>query len=435
MRQHRIALLLTFALVAIHLPASAQKFQLKTIQFRGAPDYTNDELMAAAGLAKGATLTADEMQQCINRLSKTGAFDGAQYIFNGQDLVFILKPAEHLYPMRLMNLPLDSGPNASPMPSPALNAAIHAKLPLYHGKVPLEGTLLNGVETILTDQLVALGIKATLQAAPFQAASEQAVSSIAFNITTPLVLVGEIQTDGTQLDPMVQQILASITGSPYDVEGTPDAIVKNVSELYTDMGYLDVQAHVAQQPNLLVTQGTVRIPFELTLIPGALYKVMSIQLAPDMLVTQADFDKQSQVHPGDAANMVHVGQNWHYIERQYHNHGYIKARILPNATLNHTLHTVSYTVTADPGPVYTMGKLVIENVSDDIRTMMLAAWKMPEGAVFNEGSVLSFYAIDASVNPQLYRLFHAVNCKYTLRPNDGTKTVDVVLRLERRPSV
>ena len=39
-----------------------------------------------------------------------------------------------------------------------------------------------------------------------------------------------------------------------------------------------------------------------------------------------------------------------------------------------------------------MGTLNIENVSDELRTMMLAAWKMPPGAVFNEGSILGFFA-------------------------------------------
>jgi outer membrane protein assembly factor BamA len=432
MRMYVSALVLASAFVASVFPAYAQKFQPKSIQFQGAPEYSNDELMAAAGLTKGAMLTAAEMQDRINRLSQTGVFDGVQFTFNGQDLIFVLKPAAHLYSVRLGNLPLGSGPE----PSAALNAEIHAKLPLYHGKVPLEGGLLDGVRAILTDRLATLGIKATVQAAPFQGANDQAVGAMAFSISTPQILIGEVQPDGgAQLDPMVQKVLASITGSPYDVEGAPDAIVKDVSTIYTEMGYLDVQVEAARQPNLVVAQDAVRVPFRISLAPGTQYKVTAIQLAPDMLVSQADFDKQSHVHPGDLANAEHIAQNWHYIERQYHNRGYIKARIEPKATLDHSAHTVSYAVTAAPGPVYSMGKLTIENVSDDLRTMMLSAWTMPEGTVFNEGAILSYYAVDASVNAKLYRLFHAVNCKYTLHPNDDAKTVDVVLRLEKRQAV
>jgi hypothetical protein len=66
---------------------------------------------------------------------------------------------------------------------------------------------------------------------------------------------------------------------------------------------------------------------------------------------------------------------------------------------------------------------------------MLAAWTMKQGETFNEGKILSYYAMDqsdAKADQRLVRLFHNVNCKFTLHPNDGTRTVDVVLRLEKR---
>jgi len=53
------------------------------------------------------------------------------------------------------------------------------------------------------------------------------------------------------------------------------------------------------------------------------------------------------------------------------------------------------------------------------------------GAVFNEGSILGFYATH-DVNPALERTVASANLKYVLTLNDDTHTVDVVLRLERR---
>jgi hypothetical protein len=78
-----------------------------------------------------------------------------------------------------------------------------------------------------------------------------------------------------------------------------------------------------------------------------------------------------------------------------------------------------------------MGALNIENVSDELRTLMLAAWKMPAGAVFNEGSILGFFAT-TSVNPKLERVFATVDVKYVMRPNDDSRTVDLTLRLEKK---
>jgi outer membrane protein insertion porin family len=158
----------------------------------------------------------------------------------------------------------------------------------------------------------------------------------------------------------------------------------------------------------------------------------SIQLAPDVLVSQADFDHQSHLHPGDIADGQHVTANWQYVSCQYHNKGYMKAAVHPVPTFDRVQGTVSFAVTVEPGPVYNMGALRIDNVSDALRTQMLAAWKMPAGAVFNEGAILGFFATHG-VNPALERVFSTVNYKYNLALNDDAHTVDVVLRLEKRP--
>jgi hypothetical protein len=62
---------------------------------------------------------------------------------------------------------------------------------------------------------------------------------------------------------------------------------------------------------------------------------------------------------------------------------------------------------------------------------MLAAWKVPAGSVFNEGSILSFFAT-RGVNPALEQVFSGANCKYFMHPNDSTHVVDVILTLEKK---
>ncbi|MGA2673236.1 MAG: POTRA domain-containing protein, partial [Terracidiphilus sp.] len=105
------------------LPAPAQKFLPKTIQFKGDPEYTNQELLAAAGLKQGVVLTVAEMKDHFDRLSQTGVFESVVYKFDGVDLVFTLMPAALLYPIRLENLPL--------IPGKELDAALHERFPLY----------------------------------------------------------------------------------------------------------------------------------------------------------------------------------------------------------------------------------------------------------------------------------------------------------------
>lgn len=156
-----------------------------------------------------------------------------------------------------------------------------------------------------------------------------------------------------------------------------------------------------------------------------------MQLSPDLIVTQANFDKQSGLRTGEVVSLQKLRENWRFITRKYHDKGYMKVEIHPVATFDHTQGVVSYTVTAEPGPVYTMGTLKILNVSDDLRNAIVAAWKVPSGSVYNEGAIRGFLATH-DVNPALERVFASVNAFYTERVNDGARTIDVDLTLEKK---
>jgi outer membrane protein insertion porin family len=403
----------------------AQKFLPKSIQFKGDAEYTDQELLAAAGLKKGAVLTSAEMQDHAKQLMDSGVFDNLTYKFDGIDLVFSLIPAAQLYPLRLQNLPL--------APGKELDAQLHERFPLYHGKVPAEGGLMEQVRQALEEMLAAKGISAAITATPSSAqAGKGAFVSLA--IAAPPVLIGEIHPDtaSVALDSEAEEILAKLTGSPYDRDGSPSQIATYLGNFYRDQGYLEADIHANPQGAPVITPEAIRIPFLVSVSPGQQYKLKSIQLAPGLAVTQAEFDRQSTIHPGDIAGGQRLTEDWVLIARLYHDKGYMRPSVHPTPSFDRAPGTVSFGVSVESGPVYTMGKLSIENVGDDLRPAMLAAWKMPAGAVFNESAVRNYFFLE-DADPLLKRVFAVVNCRYNLQLNDVTHTVDVVLRLEKRP--
>jgi outer membrane protein assembly factor BamA len=104
--------------------------------------------------------------------------------------------------------------------------------------------------------------------------------------------------------------------------------------------------------------------------------------------------------------------------------------VTPHPQFDETAGIVNYTLEVQPGPVYTMGKLTIENGADDLRAAMLAAWKMPAGAVFNASAIQTYYSSQG--NTALGRTFASTKFKYKLATNIETHTVDVTLLLERK---
>lgn len=423
MRKVQYVLLAGIVCLGAALSALSQTFQPKAIHFSGTSAYSDQELLSAIALHGGSVLSTEDLNARTQKLLDTGLFASISYKFDGNDLIFQVKPSDQLYPVRLENIPLTTGPE--------LEAKIRDRVPLYRGKVPAEGALLNNVRAALEDFLKAQAIPATIQTAPHAESGQPTATAISFTIVSPRMFIGQVQFDQPAVDPDAQKALTRISGAAYDHDGSAAAISGCVSEVYRAKGYLDVKVDASQLPDMSISPEAVRIPFRVSVTSGPQYKVEGIQLAPDVIVTQTDFDKQAQTHPGDVASAEHIDANWRFIERQYHNRGFMRAQVKPVATLDRSTARVSYSVTALPGPVYTMGKLTIENVSDELRAAILKAWKMPAGSVFNEGAILGFFAT-YGVNPQLERIFTTVTVKYVLHVKDDSHTVDTTIRLERK---
>ncbi|MGA2350962.1 MAG: POTRA domain-containing protein [Terracidiphilus sp.] len=425
MKRKPFLLFAVLVVFAASLPVAAQMFVPKTIQFKGVPEYSDQELLSAAGLKKGEAVAYSDVNGDMQKLLDTGLFASCRYVYNGVDLIFTLAPSPALYLVRLENLPL--------APGKELDAALHNRLPLYHGKVPFDGGLTEQVRQALEEMLAAKGIKATVVALPRTDPKLNEVTAMGYSITTPPVRVGEIHLDGASapLDPNAMEILSKLTGKDYDLEGSPSQIETYLGNYYHDKGYLEAAIHATAQTTPVIAPEAIHIPFQVSVAPGALYKLKGIQLAPDIPITQAEFDHQSRIDPGDTATSQDLIEDWQFIEQRYHNKGYMRAVVRPTPSFDRAQATVSFTVTAEPGPVYTMGKLTIENTADDLRAAMLAAWKMPAGAVFNQAAAIGFYATH-DVNPALERTIASNKFIFSTRLNDETHTVDVALRLEKK---
>ncbi len=418
--------LAAFSFILAALPVIGQNFQPKAIRFTGAPDYSDQELLGTVGLTPGTVLSYAEMNRNAQKLVDTGMFSSVSFKFDGQDLIFQLTPAAGLTPLRLQNLPLHAGKE--------LDDKLHRQFPLYHGLLPEQGGLTESVRGALEQMLAAQGIKASVSTTPYKGSALQKTTAVSFAIVSPPVLVGDVRTEGAivALDSNASAIVSKLPGTLYDVEGSAAAIEAAFTAYYKDQGYPEPAIHAAAGGKPVVSADAIRIPLHVSVVPGVQYKLAAVRLAPGLLVSQADFDRQFHFRAGDVADGERLRTAWKFIGQPYRDRGYIKAKVQPAVTIDHAKNTVSYDVTVDPGPAYTMGKLTIDNVTDDLRSAMLAAWKMPAGSVFNESVILEFFSAHGP-NPALEQVFSGTNYRYTMAPNDEARTVDVKLTLEKKP--
>ncbi|MGA7833089.1 MAG: hypothetical protein WCA21_19200 [Terracidiphilus sp.] len=416
-------------LLFVSLSAAAQTFLPKTIQFKGAPEYTSQELMAAAELKMDTSLAYSEVKGHSQKLLDTGLFEAVSFTYNGADLVFKLTPSTVLYRVRLENLPL--------APGKELDAALHERLPLYHGKVPFDGGLTEEVRKALEELLAAEGIKASVVAAPYTDLKEVAVTAMSYSITDPPVRVGEIHLDGVSpdLQAKVRLIADRLANTGYDTGNTAANIERAFILFYSDEGYPTVKIHAAQSGNPVVGGEAIDVPFNVTVNQGRHYTLGSIHLPSGEVLDLAKLNESAGVASNKTEKLsvsggVTLRSALLYLSGQYKSKGYMDCVVSPHPQYDDTNGIVNYTLAVDPGPVYTMGKLTIENSADDLRAAMQAAWKIPAGAVFNESAISAYFYNQG--NSALGRTFASAKCAYKLFTNHETRTVDVTLRLERK---
>lgn len=208
------------------VPPSQRKAPARAIRFQGASQYTQDELLAAAGLKPDARLSPSDVKAHARQLSDTGLFEVVKLSSDSKGLLFTLTPLKELYPMHLENLPLKPGKE--------LDTKLHERFPLFHGLLPGNGSMDDGICRTLEEMLAAQGIKATVNSALTSGVGPRKITAMNFSVTAPAVHIGLIQLSGVSaaMQAKASVLAGSQTGNAFDT-GTPRSVSRTPSKTST----------------------------------------------------------------------------------------------------------------------------------------------------------------------------------------------------------
>jgi len=417
--------LVCLALSSASVPAVGQKFLPKTIQFKGDPEYSNAELLKAAGLKKGAVLSYADMNDTSKRLMDTGILSSLAFKFDGQDLIFQLTPADQLVPIKLENLPLAAGPG--------LDAKLHDLFPLYHGKVPTEGGLLEQVREAFEALLNSEGVKASILATPAADPRTHHVNAIDFTISAPSVQVDVKNIDGASVEfqDKIHAIAIDAAKTPFDTENSAGNLELAFTRFYQDRGYAAVKVHAIRSGNVVATPESIVVPFAVSIEEGRLYKVGAIHLPDGAPFTQAEIDKILNPPGAGPITGIRLRTLWSALAGRYRSKGNLDVKVTPQPQFDEPNATVSYSVAIDPGPVYHLSFVKFDNVGDEMRSLLIRNWQMLPGDPFDESYVANFITKVQEHDPVLKRSLAGVKAKFDATADPQSHDVNVVIRLER----
>jgi len=253
-----------------------------------------------------------------------------------------------------------------------------------------------------------------------------------FAIASP-VRIGSIQLQGVSaaMQGKVKRVADQSTGSAFDTENSSANLEHTFQSLYADEGYAAVRVHAARSGDPVATPVQIDIPYAVTIEEGRLYKLGAVHLPPDALIAQADIDKIAASQPNDQKQGIRVRSIWYTISSKYKNKGFLDCAITPHPQLDEAAGTVDYNVEINPGAVYRLGLLKFENVSDDMRKLLMRNWQMLPGDPFDESYVASFMLNAQKSDPALQRTLAMVKANYDVRADPNTHEVNVMIKLEK----
>jgi outer membrane protein assembly factor BamA len=407
---------------------SAQTYNPKSIRFQStdpAQHLDSAELLRISGLKQGVPLTKDDIQAALQKIGDSGAFADLSYTVNETSLTIKLTPAAggQALPVRFVNFVWWDHSD--------LLKILEQRIPLFHGKLPLQGNQTGEVEDALVALLQEKGIPdARVTALPSSDTPGEPMNAVALSISSPAILVGQVQFDGAI--PAVAEKLTTLAHAladrNFDLREVNTTIRDSAQSVFEDAGYLDaINDPLVFAPPRKDLGGYV-VDVQVPLHPGALYHVGSIAIHPEPPLSDSDLRAALPFKTGDPASAAGVRTAVSVLAHVYGDHGFLQARASAALDKNVSNHTVNYSFTFSPEAPFHLASLDASALPTELQEEFASLWHVAPGALVDKD-------FQANLRDTLAKLHTHMGILVGAKRDPAAHTVVIILLLHKIPGV
>ncbi len=409
------------------IPLSAQTSKLAQVKVTGSVKFPEAQIAAASGLTIGDAVSKDDIQAAANRLADLGPFTNVRYRFTSTgdtvSVEFTLADAPTV-PVLFDNFTLFSDEE--------LTQALKDAVGLFDGTAPEQGFILDSLTEALQQFLAKHGIQAAVErtylAGPGESGMIQRfeIKGVAGLKVTAVQYGDVLATESRKLAEPARDLI----GKPFSRFAVGVFAGEHVRPLYLARGNLRVQfgtpqARFTGNPNQPLPDNVIVF---LPITPGPIYRWGGVTwngntvFIPQALVDFLGFA------PDEMADGLKVEAGWERVRKEYGKHGYLDAAIYAEPMLDDSAARVRYRARISEGVQYRMGQLIITGLSLTAERLLIAAWRIPAGEVFDKSNFEDFLANQVK-NKKLFgeHVVHFQRVGDLLQTNPQKKSVDVLL--------
>jgi len=379
MHPRTLSFLAPVVLLTASLSAQTQVWTPTQIVYKGAPQYRPADLNAVAAVKLGGQLGTADVDPALQRLADTGLFADIRYTIDNRAIIFTLTPQPDSAMLSALysNFVLFEPGELAPL--------IHARIPLFNGKIPAAGTLQQSVQDALAGILKDKGLaNATVD-------SIAGHGGMVFSITNPPVQVGALHVESVSpvAQAKVAEVQQAIAHSDYEL-GSEDAAQKRLEDAYKDLAFLDIAIDSPARSAPTVTPDKILVDLVTTAHEGGQYHLAKLELPVNSIVPVADLQKAATLKPGDLATRIGLLSTAARVDRQFTRHGYMDAKFSATTTKDTVAHTVVFTLNVIPGEQFHLAFVQTFNLTPEQQKDFDSAFKLHAGDPYDEDYVATF---------------------------------------------
>ena len=393
--------------------------KLLSVHVKGLERMKESDVVRASGLQLGHNAAEPDFQQAVGKLGSTGLFTSVAYTYHyttaGADLELEVTENPKLVPILFDNFVWFSDQE--------LLSSLRARIPLFDGKLPLNGGLdgqvADELNSILAERKI-LGHAEGLQSG----ALNGPISAYTYVVKFHPVIVRNLEFPGAGREevPSLQAAAKPLSGQEYLRSAMQPHEQLDLLPVYLARGYLKAQFGEPQAK--IVSDGpktVVDVSFQVQ--PGAQYRTSNVQWTGTSAVPADRLQSMIHLPLGEPANAIQLQNDLDAVKKLYGSKGFLMASVTPQPRMDDAASTVAYNLDVAEGQVFHMGELQTDGIDESAATKLEAQWQMKKGDVFDDSYLHRFFEV-------LYHDF-GLNRSYSVVPKQAVdyqqKTVSITL--------
>lgn len=417
-------LLLAALVVAVPLQLSAQSWRLASVQIEGSDQLPPAEVAEVSGLVIGNPTSLDDIKNATEQLSQLGLFEFVSYRYqttpNTITVVFVVEESASFYECDFDNFVWHSRDE--------LLARLQEEIPLFSGKSPPAGYLIDEIKRVLQDILEELDVPGKVtHLPPF---SKEGGVNI-FRVDGVSMPVTSIRFEGAEAisQKALQKASRPLLSRDFSTDFLKTFANYNLISLYRSKGYLQVKFDKPQVQFLGEAEGTYPVILTFALTEGPQYRFGSITWQGNQALTSEELTGHINFKPGKIADAVKVANKLNLLRaKEYGSRGFLQAKLTTRWTTHESESVADLIVEVEEGGQYHFEKLVLQGFPEGIQGRIQDRWKLQPGDPFDAVYFRDF--VKKQVRPLLSQAPRRGLVRNLINRNDENKTVIAILRFQ-----